>query len=129
VVICCASDLVVTKTSCLLDWKLYVHWEKPPKDNGKSSSSRGGDDIDQYDPLFLHSNDISDVFMGQVFSKNAKSGSALSEYYHWFNALWRQYDFLVNLAYCICENSKLKKHNQLLKLMQLLMGLDEVYAP
>ncbi|GJY57768.1 hypothetical protein Tco_0457660 [Tanacetum coccineum] len=52
-----------------------------------------------------------DVFIGQVFSKNAKihslseSGSALSEYYHKFNALWRQYDSL------------------------FLMGLDEIYAP
>ncbi|GJU14364.1 putative RNA-directed DNA polymerase [Tanacetum coccineum] len=60
-----------------------------------------------------------DVFLGKVFSKNAK-----------FNALWRQYDSLVNLPDCICENSdKLKEHNQLLKLMQFLMGLDEVYAP
>ncbi|GKD94992.1 hypothetical protein Tco_1374829, partial [Tanacetum coccineum] len=60
-----------------------------------------------------------DVFIGQVFSKNAK-------HYYKFNALWRQYDSLVNLLDCICENSeKLKKHNQLLKLMQFLIGLDE----
>nr|GEX20323.1 ribonuclease H-like domain-containing protein [Tanacetum cinerariifolium] len=58
------------------------------------------------------------------------SGSALSEYYHKFNALWRQYDSLVNLPECSCENSeKLKEHNQLIKLMQFLMGLDDVYAP
>ncbi|GKD06579.1 hypothetical protein Tco_1181553 [Tanacetum coccineum] len=57
-------------------------------------------------------------------------GSALSEYSHKFSALWRQYDSLLNLPYYICENSeKLKKHNQLLKLMQYLMGLVEVYAP
>ncbi|GJR04725.1 RNA-directed DNA polymerase, eukaryota, reverse transcriptase zinc-binding domain protein [Tanacetum coccineum] len=72
-----------------------------------------------------------DVFMGQVFSKNDKvvwdelketyskqdasiifnmhfkihslsqSGSPLSEYYHKFNTLWRQYDSLVNLPDCI----------------------------
>ncbi|GJR28421.1 putative RNA-directed DNA polymerase [Tanacetum coccineum] len=205
-----------------------VEGEKPPKDKGQASSSEE-DKIDQYDPLFLHSNDTSgvplinfklegtenykvwkaaltiaihtknklgfingklvrpseegfmqeqwdrcnsvvlnwilgcvsqDVFMGQVFSKNAKvvwdeleetyskqdgsvifnmhykihslsqSGSSLSEYYHKFNALWRQYDSLVNLPECVCENSdKLKEHNQLIKLMQFLMGLDEVYAP
>ncbi|GJT45233.1 putative RNA-directed DNA polymerase [Tanacetum coccineum] len=59
-----------------------------------------------------------------------KSRSPLSEYYHKFNALWRQYDSLVNLPDSICENSeKLKEHNQLLKLMQFLMGLDEIYAP
>ncbi|GJV29008.1 hypothetical protein Tco_1385456 [Tanacetum coccineum] len=40
------------------------------------------------------------------------------------------YDSIVNLPDYICENSeKLKEHNQLLKLMQFLMGLDEVYAP
>ncbi|GJS69380.1 ribonuclease H-like domain-containing protein [Tanacetum coccineum] len=101
-----------------------------------------------------------DVFLGQVFSKNAKtiwdeleetyskqdafvifnmhykihslcqSGALLFEYYHKFNALWRQYDSLVNLPDCTCANSdKLKEHNQLIKLMQFLMGLDEVYAP
>ncbi|GJT06564.1 ribonuclease H-like domain-containing protein, partial [Tanacetum coccineum] len=205
-----------------------VEGEKPPKDKGQASSSEE-DKIDQYDPLFLHSNDTSgvplinfklegtenykvwkaaltiaihtknklgfingklvrpseegfmqeqwdrcnsvvlnwilgcvsqDVFMGQVFSKNAKvvwdeleetyskqdgsvifnmhykihslsqSGSSLSEYYHKFNALWRQYDSLVNLPNCVCENSdKLKEHNELIKLIQFLMGLDEVYAP
>ncbi|GJX79208.1 ribonuclease H-like domain-containing protein [Tanacetum coccineum] len=106
------------------------------------------------------SSDFLYVFMGQVFSKNSKIvwdelketyskqdasvifnmhfkihslsqyGSHLSEYYHKFNALWRQYDSLVNFPDCICKNSeKLKKHNQLLKLMQFLMGIDEVYAP
>ncbi|GJY94582.1 hypothetical protein Tco_0510943, partial [Tanacetum coccineum] len=38
--------------------------------------------------------------------KNKESGSTLSEYYHKFNALWRQYDLLVNLPSCICENSE-----------------------
>ncbi|GJV05610.1 hypothetical protein Tco_1343266 [Tanacetum coccineum] len=170
--------------------------DKLLKDKGQSFGSEG-DDIDQYDSLFLHSNDTNgiplisfklegtenykvwkaaitiaihtnnklDVFLkmclwDMFFSKNAKTvwdeleetyskqdasvifnvyykihslslfGSPLSEYYHKFNALWRQYDSLVNLPDCICENSeKLKKHNQLLKLMQFLMGLDEVYAP
>lgn len=59
-----------------------------------------------------------------------QSGSSLSEYYHKFNSLWRQFDSLVNLPECTCEgNPKLKSHNQLLRLMQFLMGLDEVYAP
>ncbi|GJY83172.1 ribonuclease H-like domain-containing protein [Tanacetum coccineum] len=145
---------------------IMVEGEKPPKDKGQASSSEE-DKIDQYDPLFLHSNDTSgvplinfklegtenykvwkaaltiaihtknklgfingklvrpseegfmqeqwdrcnyvvlnwilgcvshDVFMGQVFSKNAKSGLPCSEYYHKFQALWRQYGHsLVNL--------------------------------
>ncbi|GKC91519.1 putative RNA-directed DNA polymerase [Tanacetum coccineum] len=125
--------------------------DKPPKDKGKSYGS-GENNIDQYDPLFLHSNDTNgvsiigfelegtenykvwkaaititihtknklgfinskiprpveeDVFMGQVFSKNVKVGcDELEETYN-----------------------KLKEHNQLLKLMQFLMGLDEIYVP
>ncbi|GKA58544.1 putative RNA-directed DNA polymerase, partial [Tanacetum coccineum] len=101
-----------------------------------------------------------DVFLGQVFSKNAKtvwdeleetyskqdasvifnmyykihslyqSGAPLSKYYHKFNALRKKYDSFVNLPDCTCANSdKLKEHNQILKLMQFLIGLDEVYAP
>ncbi|GJQ98466.1 hypothetical protein Tco_0009605 [Tanacetum coccineum] len=113
--------------------------DKHPKNKEKGSSIGG------------------DVFMDQVFSKNAKvvwdetyskqdayvifnmhnkiyslsqSGLTLSEYYHKSNALWRQYDSLVNLPDCICENSdKLKKHNKLLKLMLFLIRLNKVYAP
>ncbi|GJU86702.1 putative RNA-directed DNA polymerase [Tanacetum coccineum] len=101
-----------------------------------------------------------DLYKGQVFSKSAKivwdeleetynkqdgsvifnlhfkihsytqAGSPLSEYYHNLNALWRQFDSLVNLPTCTCVGaSALKEHNQLLRLMQFLMGLDEVFAP
>nr|GEW61933.1 hypothetical protein [Tanacetum cinerariifolium] len=150
-----------------------VEGDKPPKNKGVSSGSEENN-IDQYDPLYLHSNDTNGVSIigfklestenykvwkaaisieihtknklgfingkikrpqEAVFSKNAKtvwdeleetyskqdasvifnmhfmihslarSGAPLSEYYHKFNALWRQYDSL------------------------FLMGLDEVYAP
>ena len=44
--------------------------------------------------------------------------------------MWRQYDSLVDLPACSCEGAKKhEKHSQLIKLMQFLMGLDEVYAP
>ncbi|GJZ20374.1 ribonuclease H-like domain-containing protein, partial [Tanacetum coccineum] len=116
---------------------IMVKGDMPLKKKDQASGSDRGD-TDQFDPLFLHSNDTN----GQVFSKNAKvvwdelvetyskqdasgifnmhykihslsqSGSAVSEYYHKFNALWRQYDSLVNLPDYICENSeKLKEHN------------------
>lgn len=59
-----------------------------------------------------------------------QSGSSLSEYYHKLNSLWRQFDSLVSLPVCTCEGAtKLKEHNQLIKLMQFLMGLDDVYSP
>ncbi|GJU34759.1 putative RNA-directed DNA polymerase [Tanacetum coccineum] len=58
-----------------------------------------------------------------------QSGMSLSEYYHECNSLWRQFDSLVDLPACVCEGSdKLKKHAQLLRLMQFLMGLDDVYG-
>ncbi|GKF44888.1 hypothetical protein Tco_0131440 [Tanacetum coccineum] len=53
---------------------------------------------------------------------------SLSEYYYECNALWRQFDSLVDLHACTCETApKVKKHSQLLRLMQFLMGLDDVF--
>ncbi|GJS84938.1 ribonuclease H-like domain-containing protein [Tanacetum coccineum] len=99
-----------------------------------------------------------ELFLGQIFSKKAKhvwkelketyhkvdgsvifnlhhkintikqNGSELSGYYHKLNALWKQYDAMVELPNCLCAAaSDFKKHNQLLKLMQFLMGLDDSY--
>ncbi|GKB25069.1 ribonuclease H-like domain-containing protein [Tanacetum coccineum] len=112
-----------------------VDGDKPHKDKRQASGSEGSN-INQYDIC-------SCIVMRQVgylqsilnwkvlkITKYGKSGSAFSEYYHKFNALWRKYNSLVNLPDYICENSdKIKKHNQLLKLMQFLMGLVEIYAP
>ncbi|GJS93657.1 putative RNA-directed DNA polymerase [Tanacetum coccineum] len=99
-----------------------------------------------------------ELFLGQIFSKKAKhvwkelketyhkvdgsvifslhhkintikqNGSNLSDYYHKLNALWKQYDAMIELPNCLCTpTSEFKKHNQLLKLMQFLMGLDDSY--
>ncbi|GKF76256.1 hypothetical protein Tco_0225700, partial [Tanacetum coccineum] len=44
------------------------------------------------------------------------------------NALWKQFDALVQLPRCTCHTAEdVKKHNQLMKLMQFLMGLDDCY--
>ncbi|GJY76334.1 hypothetical protein Tco_0481450 [Tanacetum coccineum] len=44
------------------------------------------------------------------------------------NALWKQFDALVQLPICTCHAAEdFKKHNQLMKLMQFLMGLDDAY--
>ncbi|GJX12211.1 hypothetical protein Tco_0202070 [Tanacetum coccineum] len=37
-----------------------VEGDKPPKDKGVAQCSNGGD-IDQFDPLYLHSNDINGI--------------------------------------------------------------------
>ncbi|GJX25295.1 putative RNA-directed DNA polymerase [Tanacetum coccineum] len=99
-----------------------------------------------------------ELFLGQIFSKRAKhvweelketydkvdgsvtfnlhhkihtlkqNGSTLADYYHSLNALWKQFDCLIELPKCTCHASEdFKKHNQLMKLMQFLMGLDDSY--
>ncbi|GJZ04322.1 ribonuclease H-like domain-containing protein [Tanacetum coccineum] len=62
-------------------------------------------------------NSISEeLFLGQIFSKKAK---------HVWKELKETY---IRIANCLCAAaSDFKKHNQLLKLMQFLMGLDDSY--
>nr|GEW27153.1 ribonuclease H-like domain-containing protein [Tanacetum cinerariifolium] len=51
------------------------------------------------------------------------------EHYHKFNSQWRQYNSLIDLPKCTCDTAKkLKKHSQLIRLMQFLMSLDDVYS-
>ncbi|GJX46442.1 ribonuclease H-like domain-containing protein [Tanacetum coccineum] len=99
-----------------------------------------------------------ELFLGHIFSKKAKhvweelketydkvdgsimfglhhqistlkqNGSSIADYYHKLNALWKQYDDMIELPKCVCNASEsFKKHNQLVKLMQFLMGLDDSY--
>ncbi|GKB48718.1 ribonuclease H-like domain-containing protein, partial [Tanacetum coccineum] len=57
-----------------------------------------------------------------------QNGSTLADYYHNLNALWKQFYCLVELPRCTCHAADdFKKHNQLMKLMQFLMGLDDSY--
>ncbi|GKB49261.1 ribonuclease H-like domain-containing protein, partial [Tanacetum coccineum] len=57
-----------------------------------------------------------------------QNGSSIVDYYHKLNALWKQFDAMVELPKCVCNASdSFKKHNQLMKLMQFLMGLDDSY--
>ncbi|GJZ59809.1 hypothetical protein Tco_0615625, partial [Tanacetum coccineum] len=59
-----------------------------------------------------------------------QNGLPVSKYYHKLNSLWREFDILTKLTPCTCDaKTELSKHNQLMKLMQLLMGLDDVYQP
>ncbi|GJS23294.1 ribonuclease H-like domain-containing protein [Tanacetum coccineum] len=57
-----------------------------------------------------------------------QNGSSIVDYYQKLNALWKQYDAMVELPKCVCNASEsFKKYNQLLKLMQFFMGLDDSY--
>ncbi|GKE17714.1 hypothetical protein Tco_1425291, partial [Tanacetum coccineum] len=54
--------------------------------------------------------------------------SSIADYYNKLNALWKQYDAMIELPKCVCNASKsFKKHNQLMKLMQFLMGVYDSY--
>ncbi|GKD00693.1 ribonuclease H-like domain-containing protein [Tanacetum coccineum] len=58
----------------------------------------------------------------------SQNGSSIADYYHRLNAMWKQFDALVQLPRCTCHAAEdFKKHNQLMKLMQFLMGLDDCY--
>ncbi|GJT44814.1 hypothetical protein Tco_0953529 [Tanacetum coccineum] len=59
-----------------------------------------------------------------------QNGLLVSEYYHKLNSLWREFDILTKLSPCTCDvKTELGKHDQLMKQMQFLMGLDDVYLP
>ncbi|GKC11253.1 reverse transcriptase domain-containing protein [Tanacetum coccineum] len=52
------------------------------------------------------------------------------QYYHTFNSPWRKFDILTLLHACTyAAHEGVLKHNQLVRLMQFLMGLDDVYQP
>ncbi|GKD17079.1 ribonuclease H-like domain-containing protein [Tanacetum coccineum] len=56
-----------------------------------------------------------------------QNGSFIDDYYHKLNALWKQFDAMIELPKCVCNASKVLRNNQLMKLMQFLMGLDDSY--
>ncbi|GJV79911.1 ribonuclease H-like domain-containing protein [Tanacetum coccineum] len=72
-------------------------------------------------------NSISEeLFLGPIFSKRAKH--VWDELKEKLNALWKQFDALIELPRCTCHVADdFKKHNQLMNLMQFFMGLDDHY--
>ncbi|XP_071714743.1 uncharacterized protein [Rutidosis leptorrhynchoides] len=63
--------------------------------------------------------------------------SPISEYYHNLNSLWKQYDSMVSSSPCTCgadactcaASVYVESNNKMMKLMQFLMGLNDVYMP
>ncbi|GKA61355.1 hypothetical protein Tco_0760762 [Tanacetum coccineum] len=55
-------------------------------------------------------------------------GAYLADYYKNLNSLWKQFDAMISLPAYTCNAAEhFEKHNQLIKLMQFLMGLDDSY--
>ncbi|XP_076894024.1 uncharacterized protein LOC143546196 [Bidens hawaiensis] len=56
----------------------------------------------------------------------AQNGTSVSK----LNTMWKQFDAMVQLPSCTCKASKeFNDFTQLIKLMQFLMGLDDIYQP
>ncbi|GKA63835.1 hypothetical protein Tco_0763441 [Tanacetum coccineum] len=69
--------------------------------------------LDISDPLHLHPNDTTVFTVVSIKLKGTEN---------------YQYDVMIELPKCVCNASEgFKKHNQLLKLMQFIMGLDDSY--
>ncbi|GJU79874.1 ribonuclease H-like domain-containing protein [Tanacetum coccineum] len=78
--------------------------------------------LDGSHPLHLHPNDYVALTVVSVKLKGTEN------YQVYLNALWKQFDALIELPRCTCHAADdFKKHNQLMKLMQFLMGLDDTY--
>ncbi|KAJ0495203.1 putative RNA-directed DNA polymerase [Helianthus annuus] len=59
-----------------------------------------------------------------------QNGSSVSEYYHKLNTMWKQFDVVLQLPTCSCQAAKdYNDFSTLIKLMQFLMGLDDIYQP
>ncbi|GKA99135.1 putative RNA-directed DNA polymerase [Tanacetum coccineum] len=90
--------------------------------------------LETYDKM-----DGSVVFNLMHKINNMKQGDlSVSDYYHKLNSLWREFYILTILPAYVCEGrivctcdakSGSVKHTQLIRLMQFLMGLNDVYQP
>nr|GFB01793.1 hypothetical protein [Tanacetum cinerariifolium] len=89
--------------------------------------------VNQWDMCNFDLKDTYDKFDGYVvfnLHKNINSltqnGAFVAEYYNNTNSLCKQFDAMVSLSPFTCEAAKhFEKHNQFIKLMQFLMGLNE----
>nr|GEV58072.1 ribonuclease H-like domain-containing protein [Tanacetum cinerariifolium] len=73
-------------------------------------------------------------FLLQLVCK--QGGITVADYYHRLNALWKEFDAITKLPKCAClvkcycaASTELALHQQLMKLLQFLIGLDDCYQP
>ncbi|KAJ0890287.1 putative RNA-directed DNA polymerase [Helianthus annuus] len=60
----------------------------------------------------------------------SQNGSTVAEYYNRLTTMWKQFDAMLKLPTCSCKAAKdYNDFSMLIKLMQFLMGLDDVYQP
>ncbi|XP_035838300.1 uncharacterized protein LOC118485896 [Helianthus annuus] len=60
----------------------------------------------------------------------SQNGSTVADYYNRLTTMWKQFDAMLKLPTCSCKAAKdYNDFSMLIKLMQFLMGLDDVYQP
>ncbi|XP_022040080.1 uncharacterized protein LOC110942612 [Helianthus annuus] len=60
----------------------------------------------------------------------SQNGSIVADYYNRLTTMWKQFDAMLKLPTCSCKAAKdYNDFSMLIKLMQFLMGLDDVYQP
>ncbi|XP_035842124.1 uncharacterized protein LOC110922450 [Helianthus annuus] len=60
----------------------------------------------------------------------SQNGSSVADYYNRLTTMWKQFDAMLHLPSCSCQAAKdYNDFSTLIKLMQFLMGLDDVYQP
>ncbi|KAJ0441169.1 putative RNA-directed DNA polymerase [Helianthus annuus] len=58
----------------------------------------------------------------------SQNGMSVAEYYNKLTTMWKQFDAMLHLPTCSCQAAKdFNDFSTLIKLMQFLMGLDDVY--
>ncbi|KAJ0920051.1 putative RNA-directed DNA polymerase [Helianthus annuus] len=58
----------------------------------------------------------------------SQNGTSVAEYYNKLTTMWKQFDAMLHLPTCSCQAAKdFNDFSTLIKLMQFLMGLDDVY--
>ncbi|GJU04811.1 ribonuclease H-like domain-containing protein [Tanacetum coccineum] len=89
--------------------------------------------LDAGNPLHVQNSDNSNSV---IIPFKLLGGASVADYYHRLNSLWREFDALTKLPKCACKvkcscdaSKKLGLHQELMKLMQFLMGLDDCYQP
>ncbi|GKD74559.1 ribonuclease H-like domain-containing protein [Tanacetum coccineum] len=72
-----------------------------------------------------------DLYLSQVYFENvAEVWKELKDTYDKLDGSILEFDILTKFSPCTCNaRTELGKHQQLMKLMQFLMGLDDVYQP
>ncbi|GJW26129.1 ribonuclease H-like domain-containing protein [Tanacetum coccineum] len=72
-----------------------------------------------------------DLYLSQVYSENvAEVWKELKDTYDKLDGSILEFDILTKFSPCTCNaRTELGKHQQLMKLMQFLVGLDDVYHP